>query len=248
MENSRLQSVLENLGLSKKEAQVYLACISLGQTTALKISRYTGIKRATVYTTLDSLKHWGLISLEIKGFKSFFVAEDPAKLETIIEAKKAELTTIMSDLSSLYNLKGGEGKLKYYEGLEAVKSVYESLLRDIKFHEDYLVIGGQELWYKLDPEYFKSFILRRSKLNINIRLLFSPSETAVEHKRIEKNYNEKIKILPPDTFLRTNMVITPQQIVIHQLTPPIMAIVIENKSIIQMQQELFEIIWNSIKD
>jgi len=35
---------------------------------------------------------------------------------------------------------------------------------------------------------------------------------------------------------------------IHQLKYPIVAIVIENKSTIEMQQELFEIIWNTGED
>jgi sugar-specific transcriptional regulator TrmB len=248
MKNTHLFSVLINLGLSEKEAEVYLACLSLGPTTALKISRSASLKRSTVYTLIETLKQKGLMSMEVKGFKTLFVAENPEKLEIMLKAKKEELKRILPDLVALYNLKGGEGKIKYYEGLESVKSVYEFLLRDIKSHEDYLVIGEQNLWYKLDIKYFQDFIVRRSKLNINIRLLFPDSKIAREHKKIEKNYNEKIKILPPNTHLTTNMIITPQHLVIHQLTSPISAIVIENKSTIQTQRELFEIIWRSISD
>lgn len=248
MKNSRLSSVLINLGLSEKEAEVYLTCLSLGPTTALKISRSAVLKRATVYTVIETLKHKGLISMEVKGFKTLLVAEDPEKLETILKSKREELKAVSPELAALYNLKGGEGKIRYYEGLESVKSVYESLLRDIKPHDNYLIIGEQSFWYKLDPQYFQDFIVRRSKLNINIRLLLSDSKIAREHKKAEKNYNERIKILPPNTNLNTNTVITPQYLVIHQLTPPIVAVVIENKSTIQTQRELFEIIWRSIID
>jgi len=246
MKNSRLFSALINLGLNEKEAMVYLACLSLGPTTVLKISRSAGLKRATVYTVIETLKQRGLINMEVKGFKTLFAAEDPEKLETMLKLKRKELEEVLPDLSAMYNLKGGEGKIKYYEGLESVKSVYNSLLRDIKPSEDYLVIGDQNLWHKLDEDFFQDFIVRRSKLNIKIRLLFPDSKIAREHKKIEKNFNEKIKILQPDTTLTTNIVITPQRLIIHQLTAPIMAIVIENKSTIQTQRELFEIIWRSI--
>lgn len=46
----------------------------------------------------------------------------------------------LSDLTSLYKLKGQEGSLKYYQGLEMVKSVCEELLKDVLPHEDYLVM------------------------------------------------------------------------------------------------------------
>ncbi len=42
------------------------------------------------------------------------------------------------------------------------------------------------------------------------------------------------------------MIITPNKVIIHQLSNPILAIVIENKNISRMNKEMFEIIWNSI--
>ncbi len=243
---THLQGVLTNLGLSDKEAAVYLTALSLGPTTALKISRVANLKRATVYTVIDSLKQKGLVNLEIKGFKTLFVAETPERLEGMLKRKTEELREVLPDLTALFNLKGGEGKIKFYEGLTAVKSVYEMLLDEIRPHEDYLVIGEQELWYTLDKDYFQKFIERRAKLNITIRLLFRDSRLAREHQKKERNFNEKIKILPSQTLLTTNTVITPEMLVIHQLTPPITAIVIKNKSAIQTQREFFEIIWQSI--
>ena len=111
-----------------------------------------------------------------------------------------------------------------------------------------MVISDQKKWIEADEKFFKNFTERRAKLNINIRLLLQESETAREFKKFEKNYNERIKILPKGTSLTTNLVVIPQKVVIHQMTPPIMAIVIENKSIIQLHKELFEIIWKSIPE
>jgi hypothetical protein len=83
-------------------------------------------------------------------------------------------------------------------------------------------------------------------MNLNIRLLLQDSPTAREHQKFQKNYNESIKILPRKTPLRTNMVIVPGKTIIHELNDPMIAIVIENKSVAQMNTELFETIWNSI--
>lgn len=244
--DKKLINTLLDLGLTENEARIYLAAIALGPTTILKIAKEADIKRTTVYSVVESLKQKGLISIEMKGWKKLFTAESPEKLELILEEKRKKLRDNLHNLLSLYNVDAKESLIKYYEGLPAVKTVYEELLRKIRPREDYLVIGSQEWWYNLDPDYFQKFIERRAKLPINIRLLFQDSALARKHQKFEKNYNEKIKILPKGTKLSTNMVIIPHMVVIHQLTPPIIAIVIKNKNVIQMQKEMFEIIWDSL--
>ena len=248
MKTNKLTDILKEIGLSENEANVYSSLLSLGPATVLNISKTSEIKRTTVYSVLESLKQKGLVNLELQGFKQLYAAENPSKLEHVLESRKEKFKDSLPEFMALYSLKGGESFIKYYEGLEGVKSVYESLIRDIKPHENYSVIGSQKDWHDLDEDYFQDFIERRAKLNINIRLLLTESEIAKEHKKFERNYNEHIKFLPENTSLTTNMVVTPQKIVIQQLTQPIMAIVIENKSIVKMHQELFEVMWNSIPE
>ncbi|PCI20915.1 hypothetical protein COB64_01520 [Candidatus Wolfebacteria bacterium] len=248
MADNKLIETLKDIGLSENEAKVYFATLSLGPTTVLSISRSAEMKRTTVYSIVESLKQKGLLNIELKGIKQLYVAENPEKLESVLEKRKDEFKNNLPEFLALYNLSGGESFIKYHEGLESVKSIYESLLKEVRPKEDYLVIGSQERWFELDPKFFQSFIEKRAKLNINTRLLFQDSKIARDHKRFEKNYNEQVKILPKETMLSTNLVLTSKKLVIQQLHPPIMAIVIENKSIIKMHKELFEIIWKSIPD
>lgn len=248
MYDAKLIETLREMGLTEHEAQVYFASLSLGPTTILHIAQSAEVKRTTVYSVIESLKLKGLMSIEVKGLKKLFSAAAPEKLESILESRKERFRDLLPEFSALYNLKGGESFIKYYEGLESVKSVYESLIKDIKPHEDYLVISDQQKWQDADKEYFLDFTRRRAKLPINIRLLLQDSQAARDAKKFEKNYNEKVKILPAGTNLTTNLVVTPQRALIHQLVPPILGIVIENKSVIQMHKEMFEIIWKSLPD
>ena len=242
----KLATILVELGLSENEAKIYLAALSAGPATILKIARTAEVKRTTVYSVVETLKQKGLVNIEVKGFKKLYAVERPEKLEAMIEARRESLKEALPEFLALYNLKGGESFIKYYEGLEAVKSVYEGLLKDVRPHDDYLIVSDQQQWMRLDPTYFQNFIERRAKLDINIRLLLQDSESARQAKTFEKNYNEEIRILPKGTALTTNLVIIPRRVVIHQLTPPIIGIVIENKSVMQMHRELFEIIWKTL--
>lgn len=244
---NKLTNILKDLGLTDNEARIYLAALGLGSSSILKIARAAEIKRTTVYSVIESLKLKGLISEELKGWKKYLVAESPEKLEKVLEEKRNNFKKSLPEFLALHNLKGSNAMIKYYEGLEAVKNIYENLLKVIKTHEDYLVIGAQDQWYNLDSKFFQTFIKKRAKLPINIRLLFTDSKIAREHQKIQQVYNEQIRILPKDTKLTTNLIIIPKKIVIHQLTPPVMAMVIENPSIVQMHRELFEIVWKSTK-
>jgi len=247
MKNNKLLKILINFGLSDNEANVYLSSLSLGPTTILKISKATSMKRTTIYSVVESLKQKGLMNMELKGWKRLFVAENPEKLNNILKAKQEELKNNLPQLLAMYNLKGSEGFIKYYEGLEAIKSVYENLLEDIKAHDYYYVVCDTKQWLALDQKYFLNFIKRRAKYNIKIRLLLQDSKIAREHKKMEKIFNEKIKFLPQGTSLTTDLIVIPKRVVIHQLTQPTIAMVIENNSIIQMHRELFELIWKTIR-
>jgi len=138
--------------------------------------------------------------------------------------------------------------VKYYEGLIAVEGVYDTMLRDIRPKEDYLVTADAELWLKLDPDFYTEFRKRREKLNIHRRLLLQDNTTGREFMKFSKNYGEEIKLLPSDMKLTTNLVVIPRRLLIHQLTTPVTAIVIENRSVIQTHQQVFELLWQSIPE
>lgn len=248
MKNNQLLTILHELGLTENESAVYFAALSSGPTTILKLAQAAELKRTTVYSLIESLKQKGLMNVEIKGFKKKYVAESPSKLDVMLDIRRKKLRDALPEFAALYNLQGGESFIKYYEGIESVKGVYESLIRDIKPHEDYLIMGNVDHWVQADKEFFTDFSFRRAKLPINIRMLVQDTASGHEWKKLEKNLNALAKILPPETKLTTNLVITPQRVLIHQLTAPIVGIVIENKNVIKMHREMYEIMWNSVKE
>ncbi len=235
--------ILKDLGLDEYESKVYIAGLSLGPTTILKLARSAEIKRTTVYDVVESLKKKGLMAVQIEGFKKKYTVEDPQKLGWLLEQKRKNFENILPEFSGMYNLKGGEESIKYYQGLESLKSVYESLITDILPDQEYLVIGNQEQWLDVDTEYFKKFVDRRAKLPIKIKMLLQDNEQGRYYKSIERNINAEVRLLPPYTSLTTNLVITPQKVLIHQLNEPIGGIVMKNKSVIQMNREMFEVMW-----
>ncbi len=247
MKNEKLLTILKNIGLEELEAEVYLSALSLGPTSILKIAKSSGLKRTTIYGIVDSLKEKGLMRINLKGFKSLYTAENPENLEAMLENRRREFKSNLPDFMALYKLEGGESSIKYYTGLKAMKKAYLDTLEEIKTGDEYLVITNQKKWFELDPDFWmKQYIEERAKLPCKTRLISQDSDLAREHQKYQRNFNEEFKIFSGSYQVNIDMVIIPDKIIIVDLLPPVTTLVIENRNIIELQKQLFEIIWKSL--
>lgn len=114
-----LIEMIEKLGLSKLEAEVYISTLTSQKGTAYDISR--GLKtRTSVYTTLDKLRKKGLITLSNQKNKKLYKAKD---ILSLIGEKQDENDIIYKNIltlsTHLFSIKHtgikifkGEGDLK----------------------------------------------------------------------------------------------------------------------------------------
>lgn len=238
---------LQQLGFSDIEARVYLASLRIGPSAVLAISQEAQVKRSTTYLAVDALQRKGLMSIEVKGLKKLYVAENPERLEVLVEEYRKTLRESMPHLSALYNLKGSEGVIKYYQGLDGIRSAYEALLNDLRPGDFYLSISEVARWFELDSEYYENLRIRRSHKGLQIKILVNDTQSAREYQNKAAVYNQQVKILPPGIDLTSTITLTPQKIIFHQIIPPVSAILLDNPSIIQVQKELFELLWAGAK-
>ncbi len=246
MKLPKLQKMLMSIGLNDKESSVYLASLVLGAAPVARIAAQAGIKRTTAYTVIESLKIKGVMSEQVRGFKINYVAAPPSSLRTLMISQLSALEEAMPELSALHNLPGGEGVIKHYEGLAAIKGLYEELLASVGLEQDYLVLTDLSSWQKLDARFFASFARRRARKQVRLRILTVHSNTALKRSQ-DDAYVGRLRVLPVGMSVTTNLIITPQCVVFHQLMPPVDAIMLNNTSVIHMHKEMFEIIWQSSK-
>src|SRR3989344_2832391 len=132
-----LEKYLQDLGLSDKEALIYLALLHVDSTTALDLSKKTKINRSTVYVVIDSLSKKGLVSETTVGKKTQFQAEPPERLETYIERRKAQfeeqskrIKDVIPEIKSIQRDTGERPVVKYYDGVEGIISSAEETFRN----------------------------------------------------------------------------------------------------------------------
>ncbi len=160
---NNLEQTLISIGLNENEARVYLASISLGPTTILKIAKKSELKRTTVYSLVEELKKKGLMRIDLNGLKQLYSPEDPKKLDLILKEKEKKFSEVLPEFEALYKYKDSGSNIRYYEGFESIKGIYNMLVNDMKKGEDYLVISDQEKWYKQDPVFFSGFHGKKSE-------------------------------------------------------------------------------------
>lgn len=246
--NEKLHEILLDLGLSSNESGVYLASLSLGSNTILSISKLSGIRRTTVYSVVNTLKNKGLMHETPKGFKTLYTAENPNKLESILENKKSSLKKILPEFNALYNLKGGDSTIKHYEGLEAIKNIYENTLESLNPGDDYLVISDIDKFLNMDPKYFEKYVEKRVKQPLKVRAIAIDSDKSRYMKKYAQNMNHEIKILPKNTKLSVDLMILPHKVTIFNLEEPLSAVSIENPAMVKMHKEIFKILWQTLSD
>lgn len=125
----QLSHKLQKLGLSEKEADVYLATLeSAFGISIANIAKKTNIKRSTVYLALEELKRRGLISISRQGGHHVYMAEDPRVFEEKIKEQSLYLRELLPELLSVTNVLARKPQIRFYEGLEGIKDVYRDTL------------------------------------------------------------------------------------------------------------------------
>ncbi len=246
MKKSLLEENLIDIGLSENEARLYIAALSLGPTTIERIAKTADIKRTSAYYIIESLKNKGIMNIQVQGFKKKYAAEDPHKLEMLLEERRERFRKALPQFKALYNLKGTESIVRYYEGLEGMKTVYNELLQGVRPGDYWFAISDAKLWQSFESEYTNYFLKQRSKMRLSTKLLLQDNETGRWHVQFARNLNEEVKLLPNTITLESSCAIVPGKLIIHQLTPPFLTIAIENDQASNMQRQLFEIMWHAL--
>lgn len=242
--HEQLLDILHKIGLSENESAVYLASLQLGPAKVAQLARASDVKRTTIYPVVETLRRRGLIREKIDGLKTLYVAENPDRLENILAERHKEFQSLFPEFQALYNLDGDQSIIKYYDTEEGLRNVYRELLSELRNGDDYYVIGDPERYDTSNESFFKDFIQKRVRINLNAKVLLTDSDLAKEYKKFERNFGEEVRILPSEVKLDVNVVITDKKVIIHQIIAPHITMVIENKSVVQMQKILFELLWS----
>jgi len=130
---------LIRLGLTEKEAKVYLAALELGSQTAQEIAKKAGVNRATTYVILQALIRKGLVSMFTAGKKTSFAAEAPEHLDHLLRKQeedifeqRRDLEKIIPELRAVHQRAPGKPLVRFFDGEDGVRLMLSGLWRQIQ--------------------------------------------------------------------------------------------------------------------
>lgn len=235
---------LQGLGLEDREIKIYLALLELAESTVLPIAKKAGIKRTYAYDILDSLIKKGLVSYIEKNGRRHYIAEDPKKIEHMLKEKLERFRDVLPEIRSIYNHAAGKPKVRFYEGAENFKQLYE----EIAHTNEYASIASPDHFYNLlGKEYLDHLTDNIIKNKTKVRELFTYSYNDLHFaKRYQKGLQE-VRLLPENFEIDTDILLFKDKLILFSFKDNIHAISIEGSAIIDAHWKLFNLLWNATK-
>ncbi|MBI2660451.1 hypothetical protein HYX07_04780 [Candidatus Woesearchaeota archaeon] len=242
-----MEAILSKIGLTRNESKVYLALINLGTAQAGQITEKSGVHRRNVYDAIDRLMEKGLISFVTVNNKKLFSPVNPKRLLELIDEKKFELDTIKADFQKIMpqlELRANMQErhdVRFYKGLEGIKTVYEDIIRTGK---DYIGYGPGQQIEKVLKSYFRHFVNKRIKAGIKLTIIYDEAS----RKTVGVNPLSTVKYFPNQYSSRAALRIYGDKVALILMSEEEpLAIVIKNKSIADGYRKYFEVMWQAAK-
>jgi HTH-type transcriptional regulator, sugar sensing transcriptional regulator len=243
---------LTNLGLSEKEAKVYLALLSFDKATAYAVAIRSGLKKPTTYVVLENLVARGFALKIPQKDKHYFIAKSPRECLALAKEKLSEAEEVLPELLAIQKKGEHKASVSYYEGFEGVKEMYNRLLKNMKnkpltersfsafyAHQKHTPEFLQKYWLTLNEEYVKIGLRRKAVTTLH------PSIKNYLKKEVQERLGMDLRALPENDY-SSNISIEVYddftQIISHRY---LQGILIENPDIASVMKQIFNLVWKS---
>jgi sugar-specific transcriptional regulator TrmB len=240
--------LLKKLGLSQKEARLYLISLETGPATIAKLAQKSGLKRGTIYEFLGEMLEKGLLEVNISGKRKLYSGTEPKKLRKMIDRQKDILERLIPDLSLITSIGSKKPKVTFFEGKEGILSAYDEILQ-LPFNSEVVGFATFEGIYKLFPESaIRQYIKKRVEKNIKQKLIMPTDQYLQNHiEDNKKELRETIMIPRKDFFIENEINIYQNKVAIISLGEEKVAVIIESQQTADTQRAIFNLLWKSLR-
>jgi sugar-specific transcriptional regulator TrmB len=240
-----LTKLFQNLGLTDKEAKVYLASLEIGTNPVSEIGKKSKINRVTTYDILEKLIKKGLVNYIVRRNIKYFSATDPELIATEYRRRAEELYVALPELKKLHG-ETSVHKVQYFEGLEGIKRVYEdSLAGENPASTGILNFANAKSIRSIWPTYENDYTKKRIEKGILLKNIAPDEEFGRIIQAQDKDNLSETRLIPKEKFSFTNeIIIYDDKVAIISIAADPLAILIENRDIAQSQRTIFNLIWD----
>ena len=263
IKNIGLVKKLTKSTLTEKEALVYVSVLELKGAFPSRIAKYAGLRRPTTYDILTTLSVRGFVN-EIKNKNQiFYQIEKPENVLKFTKVKLHqaeqsvnEISEILPDIRSIYNVGANHPKITYYSGEKGLFEMLDDMTTNQKSYEMLNFTNVQEYQNVLNAnnkDFFQEYIKRKEKNNITTRLIMPDSEEDERVKGVFYSHVDK-KIWPVSRHIAKGRFPSASEVTIYGTNKVAISnfkkgqetgVIIEDQAIHDMMKTIFELSWDS---
>lgn len=242
------KEALLEIGLTDKEAVLYLTSIQIGPATVLKLSKVAKIHRTIVYQLLDNLVQKGIFRITVDGKRKLYVASEPKHLLGYLKLKESMFKEFLPELNALSNLDWYKPKILYFEGREELRELFKTGLQ-AESKEMYSFFPSKYMAELFGKRGMEQIISARVQRKIKVKTLRSSlSEEAFEGSKETTKALREVRYIPHDKELGMGLVIFDDKVNIFSPLKENFGIQIQSKSYAEFMRYFFEVLWEISKE
>jgi len=246
------QEILINAGFDPSDAEIYQVLAENGEISVPQIQEHARLSRAAIYDSLAKLLAKDFIDYRKEGRNAYYKPNHPNKLFGLIEEKKQqtaifsqEMEETIKQLTGSYNLANKKPGVRFFEGVEGFR---EALHDSLNAKEIYTFVNPS-LINKYVNEVNTEYVKERRKRGINKKMLVPDEASSREFLAKQGGELSDVRFLPKNlTPFKTGVQIYDNKISYFTLRETsIIAIIVEDPDIYDMQRSIFEYLWEISK-
>lgn len=237
---------LEELGLSKNEALVYVAVLELGEPMVGDIETQTGLHKQLIYNAATKLETLGLMTISYLRQRRRFVAADPSTIEKQLKEKLAKAHLLVTELYEVANRKREPDQTRMFRGTRAIHQYYNQQIRRQPKESTISILGVNskryfELFQPSDAPY-RNFEQERLERKVTMRLvLFGAKDQEVALNSGRKLF--ALRLLQEANFAPIDIVMWyDRAALLFYSSEPYLLDVVGKETVIGFQQ-YFQVLW-----
>lgn len=233
------------LGLTEKEALVYLALLPRRDTGSSKLVLATGLHKQFVYNALGKLEGLGLAKHVIQNGRKKFSANTPQRIVSLIEEKRVAAGRLAAELQKKY-IGEHDQDAEIFQGDNAfVMHQMNNIERAPEGATLCVIASASERYGAILREHdlWDEFERIRKSKNIAIKYLGSESQLETLKSRMSDEKPWEYRILPGHATGLMNTDIWDDHVTFNIFGEPVLSITITGKEITDGYRQFFDTLW-----
>ena len=238
---------IKSLGLSDKEARVYVMILEHGPSSPQEISNTSGLKRPTVYVILGELMNRGIASFIPYSKKKMYRVISPDELFQNVENKIKSAKERLPEIKSLQKSDSEKPYTLFFDGVEGIKQIMSYKLEEMQNDE---LLHFMSTTSKKTIDLFGGFREYNKELKnkkISMRGI-TPSDSSLKtYRKEDKEFGREVKEVDLQEY-KSNVSIEMGKTWVKIVDLyNLQGIIIQNETITRSLKQIFEMVYSRLE-